>query len=64
MMNIYKVEAEKLDSCTGRPWGWKLIGYYTNKAKAERVAKEASKTRNRVDTGEIRVVAIEVDTGE
>lgn len=61
-MKAYKVEIEKLSYDWGRPIGWKLVGYYTNKEKAERMAAEAYENRNYIDTGRTRVTEIEIDT--
>lgn len=63
-MKAYKVEIEKLSSDWGRFEGWKLIGYYTNREKAERMAAEAYYNRNYIDTGRTRVTEIKIDTGD
>lgn len=61
-MKAYKVEIEKLTFDWGRPIGWKLVGYYTNREKAERMAVEAYQNRNYIDTGRTRVTEIKIDT--
>lgn len=61
-MKAYKVEIEKLSWDWGKPEGWKLLGYYTNKDKAERIAKEAYENRNYIDTGRPLITEIEIDT--
>ena len=63
-MKIYKVEIEMLSYDNGRFEGWKEVGHFTSKAKAERVAKEAFEKRCKVDRGETRIIEIEVDTEE
>ena len=63
-MKAYKVEIEKLSYDWGRPEGWRLIGYYTNKDKAEKTAKEAYANRNHIDTGRTRITEIEIDIGD
>ena len=60
-MKAYKVEIEKLTFDWGRHDGWRLLGYYTNKDKAERTAKEAYENRNHIDTGRTRITEIEID---
>lgn len=60
-MKIYKVEIEELDYDWGRHEGWKLLGHYINKEKAEKVAKEAYENRCPIDTGEARIIEIEVE---
>ena len=44
-MKIYKVEIEKLSFEWGRFVGYELIGYYTDKDKAEKVAKDTYENR-------------------
>jgi len=61
-MKAYKVEIERLSFDRGNHIGWKLLGYYTNKEKAERVAKEAYENRCEIDTGETRITEIDIDT--
>lgn len=61
MMNIYKVEIEMLDSCTGCPYGVKVLGHYATKELADRVAEAADATRNWVVEGKARVVVIKVN---
>lgn len=61
-MKVYKVEIEKLTFEEGYFDGYMLIGYYTNKEKAERVAKEAYENRNKIVRGETTITEIEVDT--
>jgi len=61
-MKAYKVEIEKLSCDWGRFEGWKLVGYYTKKNKAERMAVEAYANRNPIDTGRTRITEIEIDT--
>ena len=61
-MKAYKVEIETLSSDWGRHTGWELLGYYTNKEKAERIAKEAYENRCKIDTGETRITEIKIDT--
>ena len=63
-MKAYKVEIEKLSYDWGRPEGWRLIGYYTNKDKAEKKKKEAYANRNHIDTGRTRITEIEIDIGD
>jgi hypothetical protein len=64
MITAYKVEIEKLTFDMGIFNGYKLVGYYTNKAKAEKIAEERYNTRNRVVEGEIRITEIEIDDEE
>lgn len=61
-MKVYKVEIEKLTFDKGCFDGYVLVGYYTNKEKAERVAKEAYENRNKVVRGKTTITEIEVDT--
>ncbi len=61
-MKAYKVEIEKLTFDWGRHDGWRLLGYYANKEKAERIAKEAYENRDHIITGEPRITEIEIDT--
>lgn len=63
-MKAYKVEIEKLSFDWGRFEGYRLIGYYTNKAKAERIAKKEYENRCKIDTGETKITEIEIDTDE
>ena len=62
-MKAYKVEIEKLSYDWGRFEGWKLVGYYTKRKKAERMAVETYEKRNKLVTGRTRVTEIEIDTG-
>ena len=55
-------EIVKLTFDWGRHDGWRLLGYYTNKDKAERTAKEAYENRNHIDTGKTRITEIEINT--
>ena len=64
MMTVYKVEIEKLTFDMGRFNGYKLVGHYTNKAKAERIAEEVYNNRNCVVEGKTRITEIEVDDEE
>jgi len=61
-MKVYKVEIERLTFDKGCFDGYVLIGYYTNKEKAERVATEAYKNRNKIVRGDTTITEIEVDT--
>lgn len=62
-MKAYKVEIEILDWEKGFFIdGYQLIGYYTNKEKAEKIAKEAYENRCEVDRGETQITEIEIDT--
>jgi hypothetical protein len=61
-MKAYRVEIEKLSFDYGRFEGYKLIGYYTNKEKAERIAKERYENRCKVVEGETQITEIEIDT--
>lgn len=63
-MKAYKVEIEELDFDRGYRIGWTLVGYYINKEKANRIAKETYENRNKVDTGETRITEIEIDIEE
>ena len=63
-MKIYKVEIEKLDFERGLFQGWLTTGYFANKEKAERMAKEDYENRDPVVRGKTRVVTIKVDTEE
>ena len=63
-MKAYKVEIEKLSCDWGRFEGWKLVGYYTKKKKAERMAAETYANRNHIDTGRTRITEIEIDIGD
>ena len=63
-MKAYKVEIERLTFDWGRHDGWRLLGYYTNKEKAERIAKEAYEKRDKIDTGKTRITEIKIDTEE
>jgi hypothetical protein len=60
-MKIYKVEIEKLTFDRGAFDGYKVVGHYTNKEKAERIAEEVYNNRCKVVEGEIRITEIEVD---
>ena len=60
-MKIYKVEIASLSYDWGRFEGWRLLGYYTTKAKAEQVAKEAYENRCPIDTGKAQITEIEVE---
>lgn len=64
MTKIYKVEIEKLAFDTGSFAGYKLVGYYTNENKANRIAKEEYDRRNLMIEGKTRVTEIEVDDEE
>ena len=64
MMTVYKVEIEKLTFDRGMFDGYKLIGHYTNKAKAERIAEERYNNRNCVVEGKTHITEIEVDDEE
>lgn len=63
-MKIYKVEIERLSFDYGYFLDWDLVGYYMNKEKAERVAKDTYDNRCVVDQGETKITEIEVDTGQ
>ena len=60
-MKAYKVEIEELSFDWGRFEGWKLIGYYANKEKAEKIAAEAYENRCKVTAGETRIEEIDID---
>ena len=60
-MKIYKVEIERLSFDMGVFQGYELIGYYANKDKAEKVAKEAYEKRCPIDRGETKITEIEVE---
>lgn len=64
MMKIYKVEIEKVTFDRGAFDGYKLVGHYTNKEKAERVAEERYNNRNKVVEGKVVITEIEVDNEE
>ena len=64
MMKMYKVEMKKLTFDMGLFDGYKTIGYYTSKAKAERIAKERYENRSKIVEGETYVREIEVDDEE
>ncbi len=64
MMKVYKVEIEKLTFDMGRFDGYKLVGYYTNKKKAERIAEETYNNRSKVVEGETKITEIDVDDEE
>lgn len=64
MMTVYKVEIEKLTFDRGMFDGYELVGYYTNKTKAERIAKEKYNNRNTVVEGKTHITEIEVDNEE
>ncbi len=64
MMKVYKVEIEKLTFDRGAFDGYKLVGHYTNKAKAERIAEEVYNRRNKVVEGKVYITEIEVDDEE
>lgn len=59
-MRIYKVEITKLTFDMGAFDGYKLIGYYANKEKAEKVAEERYANRNGVIEGKTVITEIEV----
>lgn len=61
MMKVYKVEIEKLTFDRGAFDGYKLVGHYTNKEKAERIAEEVFNNRNKVVEGKTYITEIEVD---
>ena len=64
MMKIYRVEIEKLTFDRGAFDGYKLIGHYTNEAKANRIAEERYNNRNKVVEGKVYITEIEVDDEE
>lgn len=61
MMKIYRVEIEKLTFDRGAFDGYKLVGHYTNKEKAERIAEEVYNSRSKVVEGKVKITEIEVD---
>lgn len=61
MMKIYKVELETLTYDWGRHEGWELIGYYVNKDKANKIAENAYKNRNKVVQGEVRITEVNIE---
>ena len=61
---MYRVEIERLTFDRGLFDGYELVGYFTNKAKAERVAEERYTNRRKVVEGKTKVTEIEVDTEE
>lgn len=61
MMKIYRVEIEKLTFDRGAFDGYKLVGHYTNKEKAERIAEEVYNNRSKVVEGKVKITEIEVD---
>jgi len=63
-MKIYKVEIEKLTFDMGMFDGYKLVGHYTNKKKAEKTAEEVYNNRDKVIEGETRITEIEVNDEE
>ena len=63
-MKAYKVEIETFSFDWGWHADWKLLGYYTNKVKAETIATEAYNKRDPIDMGDTRITEIEIDTGE
>lgn len=64
MMKVYKVEIEKLTFDRGMFDGYELVGYYTNKKKAERIAEERYNNRNKVVEGKTNLTEIDVDNEE
>lgn len=64
MMKIYEVKIEKLTFDRGLFEGYKLIGHYTNKVKAERIAEEKYNNRNKIVEGKVYITEIEVDDEE
>ena len=61
MMKMYEVKITKLTADMGRFDGYELIGYYTKKEPAERVAEERYAKRCKVTRGEVKIAEIEVD---
>ena len=61
MKKIYEVRMEKLSSDWGRFEGWKTIGYYTSREKAEAEAEKAYANRCWVIEGETEIVEHEVE---
>ena len=59
-MKVYRVKIEKLTSDWGRFDGWRELGYYVNKAKAEEVGKDFSDSHNHIDFGKVKIDEIEV----
>lgn len=59
-MTVYKVEITKLTFDMGAFDGYKLVGYYANKDKAEKVAEERYANRSKVVEGRTVVTEIEV----
>lgn len=64
MMKVYRVEIEKLTFDRGMFDGYELVGHYTNKAKAERIAEERYNNRVKVVEGETKITEIDVDDEE
>lgn len=60
-MKIYKVEIERLSFDMGVFQGYDLIGYYADKSKAEKVAKETYEKRCPITEGETKVTEIKVE---
>lgn len=59
-MTVYKVEITKLTFDMGAFDGYELVGYYANKAKAEKVAEERYANRSKVVEGKTVITEIEV----
>lgn len=64
MMTVYKVEIERLTFDRGMFDGYELVGHYTSKAKAERIAEERYNNRSKVVEGKTHITEIEVDDEE
>ena len=60
-MKAYKVEIEKVTFDRGLFEGWEVVGYYVNKDKANKVAEDAYKNRNKVVQGEVRITEIDIE---
>lgn len=61
MMKVYEVRMEVLSSDWGRFEGWKTIGYYISKAKAEAEAEKAYTNRCKIVEGKTEILEHEVE---
>lgn len=60
-MKAYKVEIEKVTFDRGLFEGWEVVGYYVNKDKANKIAENAYKNRNKVVQGEVRITEVNIE---
>ena len=61
MMKVYEVKMEMLSSDWGRFEGYKTIGYYASRAKAEAEAEKAYANRCKIVEGNVEIVEHEVE---